>query len=62
MLIIYRYNIERLYSCYPGEQDNKEDGGHISVPDKAIGSNQNCFVLEHRCADCDVTCKRYIQG
>ena len=31
------FTIERLHSV-PGELDNKEDGGHIGVPDKSISS------------------------
>ncbi len=34
--------IECLHSV-PGEQDNKEDGGHIGVPDKSISSKLFCL-------------------
>ena len=34
--------IERLHSV-PGELDNKEDGGHIGVPDKNISSKFFCL-------------------
>ena len=36
------YCIERLHSV-PGELNNKEDGGHISVPDKSISSKFFCL-------------------